>query len=243
MPGHFTLVMTPAQSHSVWQGEPTDGAHPRRPITSSITVGYSRAVSLSADELARRKPLWSAMSDLFLDTETRWSVPYVGHACVKSGFDDATLERAFWAEMFPLALFNLHDIAGEWAMLEISEELLAERAEKGERDRALELTDAWMVKYTWDASMMLCRRLRTEPEARWQPLTNAWHLLGKRFLEDVGRKLLSDPTKQLAEGRAAGIDWQAEWAFYRPVLADELFEGERKELEARIAEVEAMLGG
>lgn len=202
---------------------------------------YACAVPLTADELARRKPLWSAMTDLFLDTETRWYPPFVGHACVRSGFDDETLERVFWAELFPLALFNLHDIAGEWAMLEISEVLLTERAEKGERDRALELTDAWMVKHTWDASMLVCRRLRTEPEARWQPLTNAWHLLGKRFFEDLGRQLLSDPTKQLADARAQGLDWQAEWAFYRAVLAHTLFKGARNELEARIAEVDALL--
>lgn len=183
------------------------------------------------------------MSDLFLDTETRWYSPHVGHACVKSGFDDETLERVFWAEVFPLAIFNLHDIAGEWAMLQLSEPQLIDRAEKGERDRVLELTDAWMVKHTWDAAMVVGRRLRKEPEARWQLLTNAWDLLGKRFLEDVGRKLLSDPTKKLADSRAAGLDWQAEWVFYRPVLEHTLFSGEQRELQARIGEVEAMLGG
>jgi len=200
-------------------------------------------VPLNADDLARRKPLWSSMSDLFLDTETRWYPPFVGHAGVRSGFDDVTLERVFWAEVFPLAIFNLHDIAGEWAMLELPESALIERAEKGERDRALELTDAWMVKHTWDAAMVVCRRLRKEPDARWQLLANAWDLLGKRFLEDVGRKLLTDPAKGLAEGLASGIDWRAEWAFYKPVLEHTLFTGERQELDARIAEVEAMLGG
>ncbi len=79
---------------------------------------------------------------------------------MRSGFDDVTLDRVFWAEVFPLAIFNLHDIAGEWAMLELPESVLIERAEKGERDRVLELTDAWMVKHTWDAAMVVCRRLR-----------------------------------------------------------------------------------
>ena len=198
---------------------------------------------LNADDLARRKPLWSSMSDLFLDTETRWYPPFVGHACVRSGFDDVTLDRVFWAEVFPLAIFNLHDIAGEWAMLELPESVLIERAEKGERDRVLELTDAWMVKHTWDAAMVVCRRLRQEPEPRWLPLSRAWELLGKRFLEDVGRKLLTDPAKGLADGLGAGLDWRAEWAFYKPVLEHTLFTGERQELDARIAEVEAMLGG
>jgi hypothetical protein len=29
-----------------------------------------------------------------------------------------------------------------------------------------------MVKHTWDAAMLVCHRLRQEPEARWQLLTN-----------------------------------------------------------------------
>jgi hypothetical protein len=47
------------------------------------------------------------MSDLFLDTEKRWYVPFAARTCVESGYDDATLERIFWIEVFPEAIGNL----------------------------------------------------------------------------------------------------------------------------------------
>lgn len=181
------------------------------------------------------------MTDLFLDTETRWSVPYVGLRCAESGLDDAALDAVFWCEVFPLAIFNLHDIAGEWAVLELPESLLVARAERQERDRVNELTSAWMVKHTWDASLVLCRRLRTEPQERRRPLVDVWEVLGKRFLEDVGRTLLSDPAPALAKARAAGVDVEAEWRFYEPVLRELAHDDEARQVEARLDEVRAML--
>ncbi|MBL8923020.1 MAG: hypothetical protein JNJ54_29495 [Myxococcaceae bacterium] len=198
-------------------------------------------MALTSGQLEQRRPLWSAMSDLFLDTETRWSVPYVGWRCAESGLDDATLDAIFWCEVFPLAIFNLHDIAGEWAMLTLPESQLVARAERQERDRVQELTSAWMVKHTWDAALVVCRRLRTEPSARWRALMETWEVLGKRFLEDVGRKLISAPQPILAKARGAGVDVAAEWRFYEPVLHQLAGDDELKTLDARLGEVRAML--
>lgn len=197
---------------------------------------------LTVTDLERRRRLWAAMSDLFLDTETRWNVPFVGRACAESTLDDAALERVFWCEVFPLAIDNLHDIAGEWAMLELPEPALIERAERQERDRVRELTSAWMVTHTWTASLALCRRLRSEPPTRWLDLQSCWDVVGKRFLEDVARDLLSDPTKTLATVRAGGIDPIAEWQFYRPLLVELATDEERRELAARSHAVDQLLG-
>ena len=62
---------------------------------------------MTQEELLRRQPLWDSMSDLFLDTENRWFVPRVARSCARSGYDDETLERIFWAEVFPEAIENL----------------------------------------------------------------------------------------------------------------------------------------
>lgn len=198
-------------------------------------------MALTPDQLEQRRPLWTAMSDFFLDTETRWSVPYVGLRCAESGLDDAALDAIFWCEVFPLAIFNLHDIAGEWAMLTLPEQQLIARAERQERDRVNELTSAWMVKHTWDAALVVCRRLRGEPCDRWRALVDVWDVMGKRFLEDVGRKLISDPLPILSKGRGAGVDVAAEWRFYEPVLRELVHDDEEKALEARLGEVAAML--
>lgn len=197
--------------------------------------------SLSAEALAQRRLLWSAMSDFFLDTEVRWSVPFVGKVCAESGLDDDTLSSIFWCEVFPLAIFNLHDIAGEWAMLQLPEARLLARAQAPAHDRALELESAWMVKAEWDAALVVCRRLRTEPRDTFQRLTRTWDTLGKRYLEDLGRKLLTDPLPALTEARAAGVDLQAEWAFYEPLLRSMNLRTEGREAQQRAEEVTAML--
>jgi len=119
---------------------------------------------------------------------------------------------------------------------------LIERAERQERDRVRELTSAWMVTHTWTASLALCRRLRSEPPTRWLDLQSCWDVVGKRFLEDVARDLLSDPTKTLATVRAGGIDPIAEWQFYRPLLVELATDEERRELAARSHAVDQLLG-
>lgn len=199
------------------------------------------AAALTPEQVAQRRPLWSAMSDFFLDTEVRWSVPYVGKVCAESGLDDDTLSSIFWCEVFPLAIFNLHDVAGEWAMLELPEDALLERANAPTHDRALELESAWMVKAEWDAALVVCRRLRTEPRERFQILRNTWHALGKRYLEVPGQKLHFDPLPQLVEARAAGVDLQAEWAFYEPVLRSMILRPTSGEAELRADEVLQLL--
>ncbi|MDP3498974.1 MAG: hypothetical protein Q8S33_01525 [Myxococcales bacterium] len=196
---------------------------------------------LSVDQLVQRRLLWSAMSDFFLDTEVRWSVPFVGKVCAESGLDDDTLSSIFWCEVFPLAISNLHDIAGEWAMLQLPEDELLARAHAPTRDRVLELGSVWMVKAEWEAALVVCRRLRTEPRDRFQRLTRTWDTLGKRYLEDLGRKLLTDPLPMLTEASAGGVDLQAEWTFYEPLLRSMNLRSEGREAQHRADEVTAML--
>lgn len=192
---------------------------------------------LSPAELEVRRPVWSAMSDLFLDTETRWSVPFVGRVCAASGLDDEVLERVFWCEVFPLAIENLHSIAGDWAMLSLSEPQLIDRAENPRHDRVNELTSAWMVSGSWKASMSVCRRLRSEPAGRHLVLAGCWTGFGHHYLEhekDLGKV---KPRPELGQARAAGVDLAAEWTFYRPVLLGLLMDDERPSVAARDAEV------
>lgn len=68
-----------------------------------------------ANELERRRPVWDAMSAVFLDTE-------IDDACLRqivdtlaaSGYSEAELDRIFWDEVCPQLHRNLLCVAGEW---------------------------------------------------------------------------------------------------------------------------------
>lgn len=70
---------------------------------------------LTPEELERRRPVWSALSDLFLDTEVRPAHAWRARVCAGSGLDLPALRAIFDDELHPLLYSNLLSIAGEWA--------------------------------------------------------------------------------------------------------------------------------
>lgn len=67
---------------------------------------------------AREHPhakLWIAMSEHFLDTETRHTLIYSAGVCVQSGLSLDEIEDIFVHEVTPVLRFNLLSVAGEWA--------------------------------------------------------------------------------------------------------------------------------
>ncbi len=62
-----------------------------------------------------KERLWIALSDLFLDTEVRWSLPYVARVAVEEGFSWNQVCHILDAEVTPVLGPNLSDVAGEWA--------------------------------------------------------------------------------------------------------------------------------
>ena len=70
----------------------------------------------SAEELARRVPVWTALADLFRDTEfTDSDAAYVARVLAASGYDTPTLERILRTEVAPTFGWNAISVAGEWA--------------------------------------------------------------------------------------------------------------------------------
>jgi hypothetical protein len=79
-----------------------------------VQVKKSSSRFVTSEDLERCQPVWATMSDLFVDAEVRRKVTFVARICADSGYDDATLERIFWIEVFPEALPNMLSIYGEW---------------------------------------------------------------------------------------------------------------------------------
>jgi hypothetical protein len=72
-----------------------------------------RAPSL---ELERRRPVWDALSELFLDTELQpEDHRRIARILSTSGYSEPELEQILRLEVGPTLLPNLLSVAGEWA--------------------------------------------------------------------------------------------------------------------------------
>lgn len=158
------------------------------------------------------------MSDLFLDTEVRWSVPYIARRCVESGYDDEVLERVFWVEVFPEGIGNLTQVAGEWAALALDEKALIKRANEDKVPWLMRRATGWMVEREWLGVRAVTKLLRERPE-----LEAAFNVLGRRYFE--GTTSSEVPLEVLREA----------WALYAPICEAMLSDDEKPSHAARLA--------
>ena len=70
-------------------------------------------------QLAQCRPVWDALGDLYLDTDTRPGLPHIAHVLAGSGLRKAELEAIWLEEVTPALAFNLALVAGEWAYFDL----------------------------------------------------------------------------------------------------------------------------
>lgn len=71
---------------------------------------------LSPGEVERRKPVWQALSNMYLDTEnTDAEFESIARAIQASGYSMQEADRIDWTEVFPLVGMNLLSVAGAWS--------------------------------------------------------------------------------------------------------------------------------
>ena len=66
-------------------------------------------------ELVARRPVWLALSDMFLDTDTSLTRDWRARELAASPFSLDELEAILVDEVYPICRANLLSIAGEWA--------------------------------------------------------------------------------------------------------------------------------
>lgn len=72
-------------------------------------------MKLTEEELARRKPVWIALSDLFLDTDVTLHYDYIVRTCSDSTYSLDELKLILQNEVTPAVSGNMLNVAGEWA--------------------------------------------------------------------------------------------------------------------------------
>ena len=86
-------------------------------------------------EIERRKPVWAALSDLWLDTELKDDdLRRIAGAMRRSGYGVEELREIYLFEVAPVVYPNLLSVAGEWAGFD--EEWLFAQATRRARRRS-----------------------------------------------------------------------------------------------------------
>ena len=87
-----------------------------RTLVSRAADGYRYLMNLTAEEIARRKPVWIAMSDLWLDNDVdeEWA-KQIAAVIAESGLSEEEIDDIFTFELAPFLGWNHLTVAGEWA--------------------------------------------------------------------------------------------------------------------------------
>lgn len=69
-------------------------------------------MKFSAEELEIRRPIWIALSELYLDTGPDWE--RIAESCARSPFATPEIRRILFDEVHPVVHLNLWSTAGVW---------------------------------------------------------------------------------------------------------------------------------
>jgi hypothetical protein len=128
-------------------------------------MGSSRLdllMTLTSEDLVRRRPVWGAMSDLFLDTEIDESFNrFIARSIIESGYTREELHHILWEEVFPVIEWNLRNPAGVWAGFDLGwlqERILGSAPRQTAEEQP---TVAQMIREAWgDVCRYLPEHLR-----------------------------------------------------------------------------------
>lgn len=73
-----------------------------------------RTMKPAIEDLEHRRPVWEALSDLFLDTDTSLARSWRVGILAASPYSLDELEQILIEEVYPVCHSNLFSVAGEW---------------------------------------------------------------------------------------------------------------------------------
>ena len=201
---------------------------------------------MTPDDLSRRRPVWVALSDVFLDTETRWYFPRIARVLAESGYGEPHITRIWRREAVPEFGINLLDITGEWAMLEADDRRLAARADGSIslRGLALQLTVGRWLRSQLRALLTLRSTLLTHPRDEWPAREKAWTAFAHAYLEETLAEVLF-VDHHVSDLRSTGFTRAVLTASFesevRPVYRALLSDADRRTEAQRAANVIALI--
>ncbi len=84
-------------------------------VAANILERIDGVLKSAAEDLPNRRPVWEALSDMFLDTDVSLSTAWRVSVLVASPYPVNDLEKILVDEVYPICKYNLRCVAGEWA--------------------------------------------------------------------------------------------------------------------------------
>jgi hypothetical protein len=191
---------------------------------------------MTPEELERRLPVWDAMSDAFLDTETRWGMPRIALVLAQSGYSTEDLEAIWQYEIVPECASNLFQIAGEWTMFVVDVPALAERAEgkKPLLESLFGVASPTFLGGQWRAILAMREALLALPEGERAPRAAMWTVFVHVYIEASleGIMFLETHLKDLRATGASEHELREAFEAVRPTLRGLLLDERKHEAQS-----------
>ena len=92
------------------------GGDPRRLSPFAARDQRTNPMNPADQDIESRRPVWRALSDLFLDTELDdRDLSYIARILAESRYTLAECEKILFHEVYPVCIPNMLSVAGEWA--------------------------------------------------------------------------------------------------------------------------------
>ncbi len=113
---------------------------------------------LSNEDINTRKPVWSALSELWLDTELEErDLDRIAEIMFQSGYSIEELHKIYQTEVAPIVYINLLSPAGEWAGFDelwLHEKIISALNSRNSFDRLLLKLKRKLMCYATDKHWM-----------------------------------------------------------------------------------------
>ncbi len=170
------------------------------------------AAPFSPEQLTVRRPVWEALSELSLDTDTRPDLPTLARTLAASGLGAPELETIWHGEVTSPLHGNLLSVAGVWAGFDqvwLEAQIVVRRATPDRRWPPLaRLVRSW--RNEMDPSFQTALTLRGEllalPEAQWPDRVAAWSWLARAYFWPESPCLVAVPTTPDLEALFAALE-------------------------------------
>ncbi len=104
----------------------------------------------AVQDIENRRPVWRALSELFLDTELQDDeLSYIARTMAESPYSLSEIETILAREVYPVCIFNMLCVAGEWAGFneEWLEESILKHAQRRWALGNVATRNRWMIRW------------------------------------------------------------------------------------------------